>query len=189
MHAKTFAIWLAERSTGQGEKHLLTHDVFKQQTALVIIPYFGLIFGDGSLSGLGVCIFWPEEEVEVALERYGDGIDTACAEHLELTLVAGADADIFDFFGGTAMFDDEVGLALNGKGPHLPGVGRIFDDTGCDVFVKKERLVLQVKRFNEHVLSLGPAALQVNSRRNGREAAGRVKGVLRRAGAGPGHVL
>src|ERR1700678_2846465 len=53
--AKSFAIFLAERPGGQGEKHLLAYDILKRKTALFIIADFGLVESNCSFSGLGVC--------------------------------------------------------------------------------------------------------------------------------------
>jgi len=44
--AEALAVRLAEGSGGQGEQHLLAHDVLKQKTALFIITDFGLVRGN-----------------------------------------------------------------------------------------------------------------------------------------------
>ncbi len=84
--AKPFAVRFAEGTAGQGEQHLLAHDILEQKTALLIIPYFGLIFRNGVLAGDGIGAFGAEDEVEIALERGGDGLDAAGAEDLEVAV-------------------------------------------------------------------------------------------------------
>ncbi len=159
--AKSFAVLLAQRPSGQGEQHLLAHHVLKQQTVGSIIPYLGLIFGDGAFAGVGVGFLGAEEQVEVARERHGDGIDAASAEDFERTFVGGANADVFDEILGAAVFEDEVGFAFDGQRPHLEGVYGVVDGSGRDLFMEEERFILQVDRVNEHRLSVGLAGLEV----------------------------
>ena len=142
--AKSLAVLLAERTPGQGEQHLFPHDVLEQQTVLSIIPYFGLIFGDGAFSGFGVGVFGAEEEVEAAGERDGNGFDAAGAEDFEVALVIGADADVFDDLLGAAVFDEEVGFAVDGERAYLAGVGSVVDGAGGDGLVEEEGVILQV---------------------------------------------
>lgn len=64
--AKPLAVRFAEGTTWQGEQHLLTHHILKQKTALLIIPYFGLVFGNCVLARDSIGPFGAEDEVKGA---------------------------------------------------------------------------------------------------------------------------
>ena len=112
--AKSFAVFFAEGAAGQGEKHLFTHNIFKRETALLIIADFGLILRNRPLAGVGVGGLRSEDEVEAASEGGGDGFDAASAEEFEVALVGGAQADVGDLLPVAAVFDDEVGAPGDG---------------------------------------------------------------------------
>jgi hypothetical protein len=103
---KPLAVRFAEGTTWQGEQHLLTHHILEQKTALLIIPYFGLIFRNCVLAGDGIGLFGAEDEVEIALEGGDDGLDAAGAEDFEVSGVGGAEADVVDVGVGGAMLDE-----------------------------------------------------------------------------------
>ena len=71
--AKSLAVLFAERTAGQGEKHLFAHDILKRKTALFIIPDFGLVEGNCSLAGFGVGGLGAEDEVEIAVSGMRTG--------------------------------------------------------------------------------------------------------------------
>ncbi len=137
--AKPLAVRFAEGTTRQGEQHLLTHHILQQKTALLIIPYFGLIFSNRVLSGDGIGAFRAENEVKIALEGGGDGLDAAGAEDLEVSGVGGAEADVVDVGVGGAVLDEEVGLPFDGHRAYLMDVRGVVE--GGEGFVEVERLV------------------------------------------------
>lgn len=148
--AESLAVRLAERSCGKGEEHLFAHDVFEQKPAFFIIPDLGLFFGDGALFPVSVDGFGAEDEVEVAGEVFGDGLDAAGAEEFEVAVVDGAQANIFDDFFMAAALDDEVSLAFDGERANLADVGGVLEGVGGDGLVEMEGLVLEVDGFDEH---------------------------------------
>jgi len=149
--AKSLAVFLAERAGGQGEKHLFAHDILKQKSTLFIIPDFGLVEGDCALTGLGIGGLGAEDEVEVAGERRGDGLDAAGAEELEIALVGGAEADVGDLLTVAAVFDDEVGAAGDRKRSNLGDVGGVVEHAGGDGFREEERFLFELERGDKHV--------------------------------------
>jgi hypothetical protein len=110
----------------------------------LIIPYFGLIFRNGVLAGVVVGTGGAEDQVEVARERGGDGLDATGAEDLEVSAVAGAEADVVDVAAGAAVFDDEVGFAFDRHEAKLADVRGIVEGSGSDGFVDLERLVYEL---------------------------------------------
>jgi hypothetical protein len=134
--AKSLAVFFAERTSRQGEKHLFAHDILKGKTAFFIIPDFGLIEGNCSFAGVGVRVLGAEDEVEVAGKRGIDRLDAAGAEEFEIALVGGSNADISDFLVVTAMLDDEVGTTGDGEGTNLSDIGGVFERAGWDRFVE-----------------------------------------------------
>src|SRR6185503_20927793 len=100
--AKPFAVCCAESTAGQGEQHLLAHHILEQKTAVLIIPDFGLVGGDGVLAGLGFGGAGAEDEVKVALEGDFDRFEAAGAENLEAPGIVGAEADVVDVLDATA---------------------------------------------------------------------------------------
>jgi hypothetical protein len=120
--AKPLAVRFAEGTTWQGEQHLLTHHILEQKTALLIIPYFGLIFSNCVLAGDGIGAFGAENEVEIALEGGGDGFDAAGAEDFEVAGVGGAETDVVDMSVGGAVLDEEVSLTFDGERTYLMDV-------------------------------------------------------------------
>ncbi len=138
--AKSFAVFFAERAGGQGEKHLFAHNIFKRETALLIVADFGLIVRNGPFTGVGVGGLRAEDEVELAGERGGDRLDTAGAEEFEVAMVRSAQADVGDLFAMAAVLDDEVGAASDGKRAGLRDVGGVVQRAHGDGFVEEERL-------------------------------------------------
>ena len=65
--AKPFAVRRTEGTTWQGEQHLLAHHILQQKTALLIIPDFGLIRGNGSLPGVRIGRFRAKYKVKIPL--------------------------------------------------------------------------------------------------------------------------
>lgn len=153
--AEALAVWFAECSRGQGEQHLLAHDILEQKTALFIIPDFGLVGGNCVLAHHSVGLGGAEDEVEFAGEGLGDGLDAAGAKNLEVALVGGAEANVVD--DGTrsalfaAVFDEEIGLTLYGKRGDLTNIGAVFEGAGGDGLVDLEGFVKELDRGNEHV--------------------------------------
>jgi hypothetical protein len=148
--AKSFAVRRAERAAGQGEQHLFAHDILKQKTALFIIPDFCLVDGNCALAGFGVGGLGAEDKVEVAVDGDGDGLDAAGAEDLELAFVGGTEADIVDVFVMAAMFDEQVGAALDGEGTNLADVDGVVDHPGSDGLVDDKRLFFEIERGYQH---------------------------------------
>jgi hypothetical protein len=149
--AKSLAVRRAERAAGQGEKHLFAHDILKQKTALSIIPDFCLVDGNCSFPGGSICAFGTEDEVEFALHGNGDGVDAAGAEDFEVAFIAGAEADIADELVGAAVFDEKVGLAVDGQGADLEDVGGVVDQAGSELLVDDKRFFFEIEGSNQHI--------------------------------------
>ncbi len=107
------AVRLTEGSRGQGKKHLLKHHILKQKPAVSIIPYFSLIFGNGTFAGVSICTFGSKDEVKAALDGDGDRLHAASAEDLKIGFIVSADADIVHMVAGSAMLNEQVGLSLH----------------------------------------------------------------------------
>jgi len=149
--AKSLAVRRAERTTGQGEKHLLTHDILKQKTALFIIPDFCLVDGNCSFAGFGIGFLGAEDEVEFAFHGDGNGFDATGAENFELAFIAGADADIADKVVGAAVFDEQVSLAVDGQGADLLDIRGVFDQARSELLVDDERFFFEIEGSNQHI--------------------------------------
>ena len=150
MLTEPFAVRSAERPVGQGEQHLLAHDIFQRKPALFIIPDLGLFFRDGSLAGVTIGGFGAEDEVEVAGEALGDGIEAAGAEEGEVALVAGAEADVFDDFLVAVMLEEEIGLTGDGERPGLEDVGGVLHGSGGQSLGDFEGFLGEIERGNQH---------------------------------------
>ena len=61
------------------------------------------------------------------------------------------------------MFDQQIGLAVHGQRPYLPCVQGVVDRARQNFFSEDKRLFLQIKRSNQHLLSLRPRTPQVNA--------------------------
>lgn len=149
--AKSFAVWRAERTSGQGEQHLLPHDILQQETTLFIIPDFGLVDGNCTLTGFGVGILRSEDEVEVAGEGGGDGLHAAGAEHLERPFVGGAEADIADGFAMAAVLDQQIGSPVHRQGTDLADIEGIVDDAGSDRLVDLQGVFFEIEGRDQHI--------------------------------------
>ena len=160
---KPFAIEAAQRTSGQGEQHLLTHDILKQQTASAIIPYLGLIFRNCALAGVSVRAFRAKQQVELPFQRDRDRFYAARAQDLKRSPVLGPHADVVHLLFRPAMFDQQIGLAVHGQRPYLPCVQGVVDRARQNFFSEDKRLFLQIKRSNQHLLSLRPRTPQVNA--------------------------
>ena len=140
--AKPFAVCCAESTAGQGEQHLLAHHIFEQKTALLIIPDFGLIWGNGVLASLRSSGTGAENEVEIALKRHLDRFQAAGAEDLEPGRVMCPQADVVDVLNAATMvvssmvLNDQVGPTFDRQRGRLTNVRGIIERTGIDNLVK-----------------------------------------------------
>jgi hypothetical protein len=130
----------------------------------LIIPDFGLICSNGTLSGVCVGAFGAEEEIKIALEGDGDGIDTAGAENLEVGTVVGPETDVIDVGVGAAVLDDEVGYAFDGKGTYLADVGGELEGAGGDGLIEFEGFVDKLERGNQHSIKGSRFVVQIKWR-------------------------
>ena len=128
--AKSFAVRLAQGSDRQGQKHLLTQHIFKQQTVSLIITDFGFRRSNGAFEGLGIGLGGAEDEVEVSLERDFDGLDAASAGDLEAAGKAALEADVCDDVAGSAVLVEDLGAASGGQGADLLGFLAQIDGSG-----------------------------------------------------------
>lgn len=150
MLAKPLAGRCAERPVGQGKQYLLAHDILEHEPALVIIPDLGLFFRDGALAGGGIGVGGAEQEVKVSLERLRNGLEAAGAQQGEITGVAGAEADVLDDLLVAAMFEDELGAAVESEGAGLEDVRRVVDDTCGEAGINFERFPCEVCWGDDH---------------------------------------
>jgi hypothetical protein len=105
----------------------------------LIIPYFGLIFRNCVLSGDSIGPFGAEDEVEIALDGGGDGLDATGAEDLEVAGVSGAEADVVDMRVGGAALDEEVCLAFDREWSYLVDIGSVVQ--GGEGFIELKGFV------------------------------------------------
>ena len=147
---KSLAVFFAERAGGQGEKHLFAHDILKRETTFIIITDFGLVWGDGALTGLCVGGLGAKDEVELSAYRSGNRLDTSRAEQLEVSMVGSTDANVGDLLAVSAVLDDEVGAPDDGQRANLRDVWGVVERAGGDRFVEAERLVFELEGSDEH---------------------------------------
>src|SRR5579875_1899801 len=83
LRAKAQAVLPAECPSGQGKQHLLTHGILQQQTALLIITDFRLVFGNRVLPGLGIYPGRTEDEVEVVCKILLNRLEATRTKQLE----------------------------------------------------------------------------------------------------------
>ncbi len=147
--AEPFAVLGAERPVGQGEQYLLAHNITEREPAGTIIPDFRLFLGDCAFAGVGIGIFWPKDEVELAGEVLGHGIETAGALDGEVALVAGAEANVFDDLLVPAVFEQEFGAAFHGDGAGLDEAVGVVEGAGGEVDLDLEGFLVQIGGRNE----------------------------------------
>jgi len=150
MCTKALAVLATQRASGQGQQHLLTHHVLKQKTCLPIIPYFGLVLGNCAFPGLRIRILRPEQQIEIALQLHRHRLHAARAQNLKVTLVPRPNPDIVDRLLRPAMLHNQIRFALNRQRPNLPRIQRILDRAWRNLLTKLQRLILQIKRCNQH---------------------------------------
>ena len=148
--AESFAVLAAKRPGGQGQEHLFAQDVFKRETAVLIIADFRLGRSNRMFRQVGIGAEGTEDEVEVAREGVPDGVDAAGAGHLELTAVVAAQANVLDDLPGTAVLFNQIGTAGGGQGGLLLHVGGVIDLAGLEGKVVLERLALEFGDGDEH---------------------------------------
>jgi hypothetical protein len=112
----------------------------------LIIPDFGLICCNCPLCGVCVGAFGAEDEVKIALEGDGDGIDTAGTENLEVGAVMGPETDVVDVGVGAAVLYEEIGYSFDRKGAYLPDVGGEIEDAGSNGLIEFEGFVDELER-------------------------------------------
>ena len=60
------------------------------------------------------------------------------------------------------MFEEEIGLTVDGKGTDLDDAGGEVDAAGCEGLGDMQRLIFKLQRGDEHVLTLCKYGVQVN---------------------------
>jgi hypothetical protein len=92
-------------------------------------------------SGDCVGLFGAEEKIEVAGERRSDGLDAAGAEDFEVSVVAGAEADIVYVRALIAVLDKQVCGAFDRKRAYLAKLGGVVEGAGLNGFLYLKRFV------------------------------------------------
>lgn len=174
--AKPLAVRLAERTAGQGQKHLLAHDIVQLKAALFIIADFRLVGTNCVLPGVGVHGVGPEDQVESAFEGGRDRLHTAGAELGEVAMPVRPQADVGYVLLVATVLDNQVGAAGGGQRPGLGDVRGVVQHAGRDGFVEDERFSFEIERGNQHKLSVGGYEQEINGRNSGESL------VSRRAG-------
>jgi hypothetical protein len=149
--AEPFAVLAAKRTGGEGEQHLLPQNIFEYQAFFLIITDFGIGRAQRAVRRAGVGAEGAEEEIEVAAEGVADGIEAAGAGDLEASLPVRASANVGDNLFRATMFAEELGLAANGEGAELGGLGAVVDDASGDSGVKGDRLAFEIEECDEHL--------------------------------------
>jgi hypothetical protein len=72
----------------------------------------------------------------------------------------GPQADIVDVGVGAAVFDQEIGDAVDGEGAYLADVGGVVEYTGSNDLVELKRLVDELEGGNEHDIKVSRFAAQ-----------------------------
>jgi hypothetical protein len=179
VRAKSLAVRGAEQTGRKGEKNLLPEDVFQLQTVSLIITDFGLGSGDCAVivmgpGGVGVGAQRAVNEVEVTLERLGNGGEAAGTLEFEVGGIVGADADVVDDVMGAIVFFDEVGAALDGERRGLANFFAEVDGSGCKGEVENYGLLLEGGNGDAHGVSC--SILRQNHTANSSEEVARLRG-------------
>jgi hypothetical protein len=151
MRAEAFAISLAENACRKGQQNLLPEDILQIQTISLIIPDFGLGRGDGIVLFEVGQARGAVEEVEVAFQRLGYGLDAAGAGQLKRALIVGADADVGDDLVGAMMLLDQVGATIDGQRAGGDDFVAVGDGCGAVDLGKFDGILEQVLKKKAHV--------------------------------------
>jgi hypothetical protein len=73
----------------------------------------------------------------------------------------GPQADVVDVGVGAAVFDQEVGDAIDREWAYLADVGSVVEDAGSDDFVELKGLVDELERGNQHRVKGSRFAAQI----------------------------
>jgi hypothetical protein len=112
----------------------------------LIITDFGLICCNRPFTGVGIGVFGAEDEVKIGFEGYGNGIDAAGTENLEVGTVMGPETDVVDVGVGAAMLDDEIGYTFDRKGTYLSDVGGELEGAGGNGLIEFQGFVDELER-------------------------------------------
>jgi hypothetical protein len=124
--------------------------------------------------GVGVGAQRAVNEVEVTLERLGNGGEAAGTLEFEVGGIVGADADVVDDVMGAIVFFDEVGAALDGERRGLANFFAEVDGSGCKGEVENYGLLLEGGNGDAHGVSC--SILRQNHTANSSEEVARLRG-------------
>lgn len=62
---------------------------------------------------------------------------------------------------GAAVFDQQIGDAIDRQRSHLPDVGGIVQYTGSNDFIELKRLINELERGNQHTIKGSRFAAQI----------------------------
>src|SRR5271166_356418 len=113
--AKSFAVRLAQRPDGQGQKYLLTEHILKRKAVFLIITDFRLLRSNGAFGGVRIRRRRAEDQVEISGQRDFDRLDAAGTRDLEVAGKAASEPNVGHDVFGAPVFVEDLGVARCGQ--------------------------------------------------------------------------
>jgi hypothetical protein len=147
--ADSFALLLAENSSGQRQQNLLTQNVLNRKTALFIVTDFRVGGRDGAFRASCVHAGGPKNQIERFFEVLLHRIQAPGTQKCEITLVFRSQTDVMNNVVSAPVFCDQVGAAAHRQTAYLLNAGSEVDRTSRDRFAELNRLPFEVEHRND----------------------------------------
>src|SRR5438552_12158280 len=150
MRAQPLAIFTTDCLHGHRQQHLLAQHIFQKETLPLIVADLSLSRGDRPLRRPSVRALRAIKQIEIALYILPYRFKAACAGQLHRGRQPAIEPDIFYYLVLSVMLFDQLRPALGMQTLHLPEVRPKVDRTRAKLFLKINRMELQLMQFDEH---------------------------------------
>src|SRR5438876_2692534 len=150
MWAQPFAIFATDCLHGHRQQDLFAQHIFQKQTLALIVADLSLGRADRPVPPPSVPALRAIKPIEIVLYLLPYRFQAACAGQLDRGRQPAIKPDVFYYLALSVMLLDQLRPALGMQTFHLPEVRAKVDRTRAKLFLKINRMELQLMQFDEH---------------------------------------
>src|SRR6202162_2387456 len=156
MHTQALAIFAARDFQGQRQQHLLTQDVFQQNSVALIIADFGLRVGHRKLIAARVRPEGPVEQLKLTCDVLGDRLNAPGAIQFQSRREPSPQPYVLNYLMLAVMLFDNLGMPGCLQRRTLPGFASQINSIGLKLLLKIQRMTFQFMNVQEHCETSAP---------------------------------
>src|ERR1700687_1148296 len=156
MHTQALAIFAARDFQGQRQQHLLTQNVFQQNSVALIIADFGFRVGHRKLIAARVRAERPVEQLKLTSYLLGDRLNASGAVQFQSRREPPPQPYVLDYLVLAVMLFDNLGMPGCFQRRTLPGFASQINRIGLKLLFKIQRMTFQLIYVQEHCETSAP---------------------------------